>query len=69
MKVTCLIDSKIRLINVNYHIAKNAQRLGKGNENLLLHVCICLDNLLLKIVSKYTQEKFEIYLLFPSALQ
>jgi hypothetical protein len=40
-----------------------------GNENLLLHVCICIDNLFLTIVCKYIQEKFEIYYMFPSALQ
>jgi hypothetical protein len=34
----------------------------------LLHVCICVD-LLLTIVCKYIQEKFEIYYIFPSALQ
>jgi hypothetical protein len=48
---------------------KDGTPLEKGNENLLLDVCICLDNLLLKIVSNHMQEKFEIYCLFPSALQ
>ena len=48
---------------------KDGTPLGKGNENLLLHVCICLDNLLLTIVCKYIQEKFKIFCLFPSALQ
>ena len=48
---------------------KDGTPLEKGNENLLLHVCICLDNLLLKIVSKYIQEKFEMYCLFIIALQ
>jgi hypothetical protein len=57
------------LIIIVQKMRKDGTPLEKGNENLSLHVCICLDNLLLKIVSKYIQEKFEIYCLFPSALQ
>jgi hypothetical protein len=40
-----------------------------GNENLLLYVWICIDNLLLTIVCKHIQEKFEMYCMFLSALQ
>jgi hypothetical protein len=41
------------LIIIVQKMRKDGTPLEKGNENLLLHVCICLENLLLKIVSKY----------------
>ena len=49
--MTCLIQRSC--INVNYHSAKQIHKetapLEMENENLLLHVYICLDKLLLTL--------------------